>query len=59
MSQYADDTSLTLADNFKSIQEMLKIFEDFRQISGLKINKEKTICMPMRAHEIYKKEIQI
>ena len=59
MSQYADDTSLTLADNFKSIQEMLKIFEDFRQISGLKINKEKTICMPMRAHEKYKKEIQI
>ena len=49
ISQYADDTSLVAADPV-SIKELLKVFEDFRSVSGLKLNKNKTVVMPKTAH---------
>ena len=42
ISQYADDTSVFLDGSEKSFNEMLKKLEDFANISGLKINFEKT-----------------
>ena len=42
ISQYADDTSVILDGSEKSLNEMLKELKDFANISGLKINFEKT-----------------
>ena len=42
ISQYTDDTSVFLDGSEKSLNEMLKELEDFANISGLKINFEKT-----------------
>ena len=42
ISQYADDTSVFLGGSEKTLNEMLKELEDFANISGLKINFEKT-----------------
>ena len=46
VNQYADDTALTLQYCEESINELIKSFISFQQISGLKINKEKTYIMP-------------
>ena len=56
ISQYADDTSLVAADPV-SIKEILNVFEDFRSVSGLKLNKDKTVVMPMTEHTVGKQEI--
>ena len=42
ISQYADDTFLTLDGSEKSLQESLTCFEKFYHISGLKMNATKT-----------------
>ena len=41
ISQFADDTSLFL-NNFTSVQNSLKLLDEFGNISGLKLNVEKT-----------------
>lgn len=42
ISQYADDTSLSLMYSEKSLEETLDIFEQFEYVSGLKMNLDKT-----------------
>ena len=42
ISQYADDTFLTLDGSEKSLRETLECFENFHQVSGLKMNSSKT-----------------
>lgn len=42
ISQYADDTFLTLDGTEISLRESLKTFENFYYVSGLKMNKSKT-----------------
>ena len=42
MSQYADDTQIFLDGSEQSLQEALSILDRFYEISGLKINVEKT-----------------
>ena len=39
--QYADDTTV-IVQNLKSAEDFFRILEDFRTLSGLKINKDKT-----------------
>jgi hypothetical protein len=46
ISQLADDTVCFLSDT-KSVEETLKIFELFKQCSGLKINLNKTKAIPL------------
>ena len=41
-SLYADDTTLFLKGNEQSIRGCMQILKEFEQISGLKVNKEKT-----------------
>ena len=42
LSQYADDTQIFLDGTEKSLQETLRVLDNFHVISGLKINIEKT-----------------
>ena len=42
VSQYADDTTLTLSDDKDSLNESLKCINNFANCSGLKANFEKT-----------------
>ena len=42
LSQYADDTQIFLDGTEKSLQETLRVLDNFYVISGLKINIEKT-----------------
>ena len=42
LGQYADDTFLTLDGTEKSVMESVRIFENFYQCSGLKLNVDKT-----------------
>ena len=44
LSQMADDTTSFLSD-FQSVPKLLSCLDDFRKISGLKINLEKTLAM--------------
>ena len=45
ISQFADDTSLTLLYNLQNLDEVALIFDKFHQISGLKVNYDKTEIM--------------
>ena len=49
LSQYADDTALFLQYSEANLRNMIKTFDHFQQISGLKINKCKTNVMPFGA----------
>ena len=49
ISQYADDTSLSLLYSEKSLKETLHIFNEFELISGLKMNLDKTEIMRIGA----------
>ena len=42
VSQYADDTTLLLQEDYDSVVEVLRILKWFKCVSGLDINKEKT-----------------
>ena len=42
LSQYADDSSLLLDGNEKSLSQSLSIFDKFSQCAGLKVNLDKT-----------------
>ena len=42
ISQYADDTFLTLDGSERSLKATLECFEGFHEISGLKMNRSKT-----------------
>ena len=42
ISQYADDTVLYLEDDEKSLRESINTLHQFHQLSGLKMNQEKT-----------------
>ncbi len=43
--QYADDTTLLMYDDANSLNTSIKLFTNFRMISGFKINTEKTEVM--------------
>ena len=57
--QYADDTALFLAAEPKTISTIFKVMKEFRSISGLRINKDKTEFMPMRSHTVCKQHGQM
>ena len=42
LSQYADDTTLTLDGTKESLIASLKTLDDFYEVSGLKLNDKKT-----------------
>ena len=42
LSQYADDTTLFLKHNEQNIRNCMRTLKEFEQISGLKVNTEKT-----------------
>lgn len=48
-SQFADDTSLILQDS-RAAEAALAIVEEFGRVSGLKLNKGKTECLPLGQH---------
>ena len=52
LSQYADDSTLTLDDDEKSLEQSLYILEKFSECSGLRANLEKTeaIWIGSKAH---------
>ena len=41
ISQYADDTTLFIAPEEKSLRECMQVLDEFHEISGLEINVEK------------------
>ena len=41
LSQYADDTTLILDGSEKSLSEALRVFENFENVSGLRLNSKK------------------
>ena len=45
LSAYADDLNLVIAYDERSLRRILKILDDFKKLSGLNINTEKTQCM--------------
>ena len=56
ISQYADDSTLTLGDE-KSIHESIKLITEFSGISGLKLNRNKTEAIWLGCWKFRKKEI--
>lgn len=50
LGQYADDTFLFLDGEEDSLKESLSMFEKFREVSGLKINLEKTQAVWIGKH---------
>ena len=44
ISQFADDTTLICRDT-DALKESMKVLNDFRDISGLRLNKKKTKAM--------------
>ena len=49
ISQFADDTSMSLLYSPDNINRAFHIFDDFEQISGLKVNYDKTEIFPIGA----------
>ena len=49
ISQYADDTVLFLKNSSECLQGALLELERFSEISGMRLNKEKTLCMQIGA----------
>ena len=47
ISQYADDTILTLRYNEETLKRVIEIFKWFEQLSGLKVNLDKTEIFPI------------
>ena len=47
ISQYADDTCLTILANKKNMQKKITVFDKFEKYSGLKVNYHKTEIMPV------------
>ena len=47
VSQYADDTNLTVTYSKKNLENIIKNFNVFQQYSGLKVNFDKTEIMPI------------
>lgn len=47
ISLYADDVLLYLRNGAVGIQEMLRILEEFEELSGLRLNRRKTHIFPM------------
>ena len=52
ISQYADDTVLFLKNSSECLQGALLELERFSEISGMRLNKEKTLCMQIGAANI-------
>ena len=46
---YADDTALVVRDFWAEAPELARIFRDFEQISGLRLNKQKSFVIPLNA----------
>ena len=55
LTQFADDTTLILDEQLNSLQAALNILEIFGNISGLRINKEKTKVIWLRRKKHSKK----
>ena len=49
VSQYADDTTLLLYEDYQSIVSVIRILKWFKSVSGLDINKEKTKMVKLGA----------
>ena len=49
VSQYADDTTLLLEEDYQSIGSVIRILKWFKSVSGLDINKEKTKVIKLGA----------
>jgi exonuclease III len=47
ISQYADDTLITLKYSEQNLRNIIKIFEEYTRYSGLKVNYEKSEIMPL------------
>ena len=45
MEGFADDITLSIENNEESIKGVTKVIEDFGNLSGLRINKDKTQAM--------------
>ncbi|KAJ1151442.1 hypothetical protein NDU88_004223 [Pleurodeles waltl] len=48
ISLYADDTLVYVTDPESSVPLLLTLMDDFGRVSGLRINRRKTIVCPMR-----------
>ena len=49
ISQYADDSSLILDDNPKSLDQSLFVFNKFSECAGLRVNLDKTEAIWLRS----------
>ena len=47
VSQYVDDTCLTIKANKESLQEVIDVFKRFEKYAGSKVNYDKTEIMPI------------
>ena len=47
ISQYADDTAITILAMKECLEEVIKVFDCFEKYSGLKVNYEKTEILPI------------
>ena len=56
LGQYADDTNCYLKDR-KSVENLFKLLELFRKVSGLKVNKEKTEMMWLGIDKFSKRKL--
>ena len=58
ISQFADDTTLTLDGSQVSLQAALNTLETYGTYSGLKMNKEKTKVYLVGKEKVFKREIK-
>ncbi len=47
LSQYADDTGLTLLYSENTLRSLVNILREFGKISGLKVNYDKSMILPL------------
>ena len=57
MSQYADDLTLFLKDE-ESLTTVFEIFEEFGNVSGLRVNESKTKLMWLGANKMHERTVQ-
>ena len=58
ISLYADDTTLFLLGDAVSFNECLSVFQQFKTVSGLKMNMEKTEVMPLNGSCNHRKKVE-
>ncbi len=45
---YADDTALVIKDFWRDAKKIAQIFEEWKRITGLKLNLKKSIIIPLQ-----------